>query len=287
MNNIKIAIKRFLKNKNTVTILALLLCIGIIHWFYNYRIKKDTEPISVPYAIREIEPRTLITSEMVGTLKVARSMVNSSVITSTSRIIGKYVNYDSTVPKGSMFHAEALVDWEDMPSSLWQGIEAGETVVSLPVNLDSTYGNSIFPGNYIDLYFVTTSKDTATSGKLIFGKFIESIKVLSVIDGDGNNVFERSSDLESPSSLVFAVNEEYHLLLRKASYLAGTIIPVPRNNDYSLSPSATKISSAYIQNYILKQTINVDDKDLANLGYNANNNVNNNVNNNANSEVNN
>ncbi|MBQ4263511.1 MAG: hypothetical protein IJB83_04660 [Bacilli bacterium] len=271
MNNIKIAIKRFLRNKNTVTILVLILCVGLIYWGYNRQIKKNTEPVNVPYALREIEPRTLITSEMIGTIKVAKKMVSSGVLRSTNQIVGKYVNYDATVPAGSMFYESVLVDWKDMPNSLWQDIEAGSTVVSLPVDLDSTYGNSIFPGNYIDLYYVTVSnEDGKNSGKLIFGKFIESIKVLSVIDGDGNNVFEKTVDVSTPSNLVFAVDEEYHLLLRKASYLSGTIVPVPRNADYSASPGNTKVSSSYIRQYILRQTLTVDDTQLDNLTYDEN-----------------
>lgn len=271
MNNIKIAIKRFLRNKNTVTILVLILCVGLIYWGYNRQIKKNTEPVNVPYALREIEPRTLITSEMIGTIKVAKKMVSSGVLRSTNQIVGKYVNYDATVPAGSMFYDSVLVDWKDMPNSLWQDIEAGSTVVSLPVDLDSTYGNSIFPGNYIDLYYVTVSnEDGKNSGKLIFGKFIESIKVLSVIDGDGNNVFEKTVDVSTPSNLVFAVDEEYHLLLRKASYLSGTIVPVPRNADYSASPGNTKVSSSYIRQYILRQTLTVDDTQLDNLTYDEN-----------------
>ena len=49
------------------------------------------------------------------------------------------------------------------------------------------------------------------------------------------------------------------------SYLSGTIVPVPRNADYSLNPTDTKISSSYLQNYILAQTVNVAEKDLQDL----------------------
>ena len=45
-----------------------------------------------------------------------------------------------------------------------------------------------------------------------------------------------------------------HLLLRKASYLDGEIIPVPRNADYGESPT---ISSNYLKSLILSKTIEV------------------------------
>ncbi len=261
MDSIKIGIKRFFKNKNTVTIIAVILCLCILYWAYNYRIEKKTNPISVPYALREIQPRTLITSDLIGTIKVPKSMITSNVITNTSLVIGNYVSEDAVIPAGSLFYSKVLKTWDELPSSLYADIPNGYTIVSLPVTLDSTYGNSIFPGNYIDLYFVTTTDNS----KLLLGKLIESIKVLAVVDSDGNSVFEKSSDLNSPSYLIFSVSEEYHLLLRKASYLAGTIFPVPRNADYSLNPTETKISSSYLQNYILSQTVNVSEEDLKSL----------------------
>jgi hypothetical protein len=145
-----------------------------------------------------------------------------------------------------------------MPDSAFSDIPDGYTVVSLPVTTETTYGNSIFPGNYIDLYFVGHD-DT---GKLILGKLIESIEVLAVKDSSGKHVFENSSQLTTPSSLIFAVPEELHLLLRKASYLNGDVLPVPRNASYSENPSATKVSSEYLRDFILSQTVVIPDEEL-------------------------
>ena len=93
MENIKVALKRFLKNKNTVTIIALLTSLAILYYAYNLRIKKATEPISVPYAVRRLEPRTLIENKDVGIKQVPGGMVNGrDVIASSSLIVGKYVS---------------------------------------------------------------------------------------------------------------------------------------------------------------------------------------------------
>ncbi len=278
MEGLKIGLKRFFKNKNTVTILAVLLCLFIIYYAYYFRIKSKTDPISVPYALKEISPRMQVSANMVGTIKVPKSMVGNNVIKNSSEVIGKYVSSNAVIPSGSLFYRKVLVNWEDLPSSLYSDIEKGYTVVYLPVTLESTYGNSIFPGNYIDLYYVVTD----SNGKLILGKLIESIKVLAVVDSEGNSVFEKSTDLNPPAYLMFAVNEDYHLLLRKASYLSGTIFPVPRNAEYSLKPGETKISSSYLESYILSQTINVseeDMKDMTTTDNNTNTNTNNTKNN--------
>ena len=68
MSNIWVGIKRFFKNKNTVTILAVVVSLVIIYFAYNARIKKATEPQSVPYAVKNIEPRTKITEEILNNI---------------------------------------------------------------------------------------------------------------------------------------------------------------------------------------------------------------------------
>ncbi|MBQ6285164.1 MAG: hypothetical protein IJK67_02500 [Bacilli bacterium] len=260
MSNILYGIKRFLKNKNTVTIIAIVLSLVIIYFAYNARIKKATEPQLVPYALQDLAPRTLITTEMVGTRKVPGSVITPNVITNKNSIIGMYVSNKVQIPKDSLFYRNTLLTWDELPSSLYENIPEGNTIVALPVSIETTYGNSIFEGNYIDLYY--SGRDT--DGKILVGKFIESIKVLAVTDTAFNNIFEKTSDMGQPAYLVFSVPEEMHLLLRKALYLnGGSIYPVPRNAEYSKNPKNTRISSSYIENLILNQTVNVTSKDLS------------------------
>lgn len=262
MNSLIIGIKRFFSNKNTVTIIAVVGCLVLIYFAYNARIKKATEPQSVPYAISNIEPRTKITQDMIGTRKVPGSVITSNVITSSDKIIGYYVSNKVEVPKDSLFYNNTLLTWDELPSSLYENIPEGNTIVYLPVDMDKTYGNSIFEGNYIDLYYSGTDKD----GKILVGKFIESIKVLAVTDSEFNNIFEKTNNMSEPAYLIFSVPEDMHLLLRKAMYLSGNIFPVPRNAEYSENPKPTRISSSYLQNLILSQTINVSEEDLNNGG---------------------
>ena len=93
-------------------------------------------------------------------------------------------------------------------------------------------------------------------------KFIESIKVLAVLDSSGRNVFETNGALAAPRYLMFSVPEDLHLLLRKASYLSGEIFPVPRNANYSNGVTKnTRVVCTYIKEYILNQTVDVNAKD--------------------------
>ena len=174
-------VKAIFKSKSVVTIVAVAACLIILYVAYNYRIKQKTNPISVPYAVKDIEARTEITDDMVGTVKMASSMVSANVVIDKTNIIGKFVNYNTFIPAGSLFYSTILVNWETMPDSAWSDIETGHTIVSLTVNNEMTFGNSIFPKDKIDLYLKTS--DT-TTGKLVYGKLIEGITILAVKDKD-------------------------------------------------------------------------------------------------------
>ena len=254
MGSLLIGVKRFLKNKNTVTIFAILLSLGILYYAYYYRIQKATEPVSVPYATREIGPRTLITSDLISVRKVPGGVVNNNVIKSKNQIVGKYVNNTAVIPEGGLFYDDMVVEWDELPTSLFSDIQEGNTVVLIPVTLEKTYGNSIYPGNYIDLYFQSW-KEEGKVRKLFLGKFIESIRVLAVTDGAGNNVFETNDKPGTPQFLMFSVPEDMHILLRKALAQGYEIIPVPRNAAYSEEPLPTRIVNNEIKRYIEDSTV--------------------------------
>lgn len=262
MKSLVMQLRRFLKDKNTVTILCTAAAIIVLYVGYTIRINNATAPVRVPYAKVEIQPRTLIDDSMIGYMEVPGSMVSTNVVRVAMNIIGKYSNFNTVIPAGSMFYSTVLVDWKDMPDSAFANIPDGNTVVSLSVNYDSTFGNSIFPGNYIDLYVKTND-----GGKVLFGKFIESIKVLAVKDGSGKNVFENSENLGTPSALLFSVPEDLHLLLRKAIYVGAEIVPVPRNANYCANNDcSTNVTSEYIQKFILNQTVKLEEENKTNPG---------------------
>lgn len=255
MNNILIGIKRFLGNKNTVTIMGVLAGIAVLYIGYNWRVKQAIEPKSVPYAKQEIAANTLITNDMVGSVKVSKSMVDSTqnLATSNNQVVGKYVAYDSTIPEGSLFYKSQLMTEEQLPNYIVRNIPEGYTVYSLEVNSHLTYANSIMPNDYIDLYF----KAMDDENKVIFTKLIESIKVIAVKDSQGKSVFSSESKNSQPAELVFAVPDDMFLLLKKSDYITSNsiaIVPVPRNANYTENPNATQVASDVIIDFILSKS---------------------------------
>ena len=280
MGNILTTIKRFLGNKNTVTIIGIILGIIVLYIGYNFRVKQATTPVTVPYAKQEISSRTLITSDMIGYREVSSSVVRSSnnMITNASDLIDHYVSFGTTIPANSMFYKSQVLKKNELPDSAFGDIPDGYTIYSLSVNLHETYGNSIYPDNYIDLYF----KGSDDAGKIIFGKLIESIKVLAVKDSQGNHVFETTVESRTPAELLFAVPDDMYLLLMKAGYITGSsidIIPVPRNASYSANPGETVVSSDVIRDFILSRSVMLP-QNTSTTNQNQANNNDNNLNNN-------
>lgn len=259
MKNYIETVKRFLSNKNTVTILGVVLGVLVLYIGYNWRVNQAIKPITIPYAKVEISSRTQITEDMIGYMEVSSSLIKRSpnIIQNVGQVINNFAAYGVTIPANSFFYTESVMTKDSIPDSAFADIPDGYTIYSLGVNLHSTYGNSIAPGNSIDLYL----KATDETDKIIFGKFIESIEVLAVKDSSGNHVFETTAESRTPSELLFAVPDDMYLLLMKAGYVPGSIeiIPVPRNASYSDNPKATLVSSDYIRNFILAKTAAIPD----------------------------
>ena len=262
MNNLKASMKKFLGNKNTVTILGVILCLVILYIGYNYRINSKVELVQVPYAKETIQPRTYITQDMIGTMNVPKSFLVGKYYTRTENIVGKYSNYNTIIAEGSLFYTDLVVSKEDLPDSAFQDVPEGYTVINYPVTIASTYANSMAPGSYINIYY----KSLNDNGEIMFGKFISNIKVLDVKDSSGQHVFENSEETRTPAYMLFAVPEETHLLLRKALYLDEydvELILIPNTATLTDEDKNTvRVSSDDIENFINSKTVFVSVNDL-------------------------
>ena len=250
MEGLSNSLKRALSNKNTVTVVGVVAAIFVIYIAYTMRVNSAVSPISVPYALEQISPGIQITSDMIGTRDVPPSMLKGAVIRNYNDVVNKYSSASSVIPEGSLFYESAVVDKEQVPANVILKYPTGYVLYNMNVTTETTYGNSIYPGNYIDIYLKAVNKVydesqlTADADKVMLGKLIENIKVLAVKDATGQAVFADLDEQKTPAMIVFAVPEEQYILLKKAEYLNAydsTLIPVPTNESLKDKPGELKI----------------------------------------------
>ena len=109
MGNLGNGIKKFLQNKNTVTVVGIVIVIVVLFFAYNYRVNQATKPISVPYADSLISPGVEITEDMVGVTEITSSMLHKlGAVSNPGEVVGMWSNPDSVIPAGSLFYERSL-----------------------------------------------------------------------------------------------------------------------------------------------------------------------------------
>lgn len=251
MGNLSNSIKRFLSNKNTMTILLVIAGIAVLYIAYNIRLESAVSPVTVPIATREIGATEQITADDIEWVQINSDFVsNVDIITNIALLEGYYVTTGTSIVEGSLFYTSQVVEKSELPNSVFDDIPDGYTLFYLSVDETTTYGNSIFPGDRIDLYVSVPDEDSI----VIFGKLVESIEVLAVRDSSFEDVFA-STETGSSSLLLFAVPDDTYSLLMRALEVSGLdIIPVPRNKAYTEEGNATQVENTEIESIINSQT---------------------------------
>lgn len=258
MGNIITTIKRFLGNKNTVTILAVIAGVIVLWYFYNYRVDQAITTVKIPYALEVIDTGKKIESDNIEYKEITKSTLkDSDIITDINYLEGKYICTGTSIPKNGFFYESQVCEKQELPNSIFDDIPEGYTVYTLNVDNEMTYANSIMPNDYIDLYLQATDDDR----QVIYGSLIDSIEVLAVRDSSGRDVFWDSQAGDS-AFLLFAVPDEYHKLLNISELISGyniKITPVPRSASYSQKPGETHISSQTLYNFIMSKSATIVD----------------------------
>lgn len=245
------SIVRFLKNKNTVTVIGVIGIIAILWIGYSITLNKTVKPVSVPVAAQTIQPRTQITADMIKYVDVPEAYISDNAIRNSQDLIDKYSNYNTMIPAGSMFYNESVTEKEALPNYLLTLLKQGEYIVSL--DLDSTEystGWGIMPGDKIDLYMRVKSDE----GSVMLGKLIENVEILASQDSDGNNVYEVNDGSRKPKYLIFGLQEDIFLLLLRSNYLDVELIPVQHGTWIDDKDATTKLTTQELIDYLKART---------------------------------
>lgn len=257
MGNFLTTLKKFFKNKNTVTILGVIAGVIVLWGFYNHRLNQAINSVKVPVAKRELCAKEEITKEDIEYVDISNELLKKSkVVVKPSLIVGHYVNVGTSIPEGAMFYTSQIVEKKELPDAITDEIPEGYTLYQLKVDNNKTFANSIYPGNKIDLFLKTKEEGT---NKYMYGCFIKSIEVLAVRDSNGDNVFDSSSK-RTPAFLLFAVPNDMYKLLKATDFISDMeLFPVPRNKKYTADDAATEIDSIDLQVLIESKMAQVQD----------------------------
>lgn len=245
------SVVRFFKNKNTVTVLGVLLIALILGFGYYYQVQKQVKPISVPVAAVTIPPRTEITSDMITYVEVPEAYISDNVVRNEQEIISKYSQYNTAIPAGSMFYNETLTQKEMLPNYLLSLLKEGEIGLSFKIGEMEGPKLPIMPGEKIDIYMKVTTEE----GSVMFGKFLENLEILAVTDGEGLNVYDVTDGSRTAEYINFGVQEDVFLLLMRAQFLDVEFLPVQHGewmNDENLE---FMVTTQELIDYIKARTI--------------------------------
>ena len=80
MGNFGIAFKKFITNKNTVTVIGIIIILLLLYWGYDSTVKKSVNPVNVPVAKDRITSEHLITYDDIDYKKVSRVVLGDNVL---------------------------------------------------------------------------------------------------------------------------------------------------------------------------------------------------------------
>mgnify|MGYP004462881475 CR=1 FL=1 len=265
MGNLSGTLKKFMGNKNTVTIVGVLICILVLYFGYNYRVNKAVKMVRVPYALETIQPKTKITSEMIGYMEVPESFEgNYYTYGDINSLIGKYSSYNTIIPAGSLFYDEFVITEDKIPDAVFYNVKKGYVVDNYKVGMDTTYANSIMPDSLIDIYVKYNN-----NGKVSYGKFFENVSVLAVKDGSGANVFENTEESRTPAYMFLSLPKTQYYAFKLLQYARDEfsdygieIVIVPNTQEYTAeNEGAVKVSSNDILAFVEDKITKIDSQD--------------------------
>ena len=249
--NVMEKIKKLLLNRNTVTILGVLAGVIALWFAYSITLDKAVKPTKVPVAVKDIPAGSIITKDDIEYVDINRDVLKkASIITSSRQLINYYVNNNPSVTKGSMFYTSQVVKKDELIDRDLEIIPENYKIYWLSVDNTTTYANSIYPGDKIDLWLLTKVENN-----YVYEPFITNIEVLSVKDSKGQNVFDVNSG-RTPAVLAFAVPNDIFVYLSKVGFLSGmSLYPVPINKNNADKDATTEISNKELQTLIDSKSI--------------------------------
>lgn len=265
--------RKNLWKKRILSVIVVALLITSIVSYTKFSVKAQVNLTTAYFTKVQIPPRTKITENMILTRKVSSDSIPPNAITNKKDILGKYTLDGYGYSVNSYFYKTQLINKDELPDYGILQLKKGEVAFPLLVDLETSLGNSIIPNSKVDLYFRTLTKE-GTQSKVIYGKLVSQVRVVSVKDAEASNVFDSkgnqvdsNKDNQSKSLAkiyIFAIPEKLNALINKAKLL-GEIIPIATGDSYNQEAKTTGTQNEVIK-YIEDASYDFSKKDNIQAG---------------------
>ncbi|WP_328218838.1 Flp pilus assembly protein CpaB [Anoxybacteroides rupiense] len=229
-------VNKLRKNQFFALGLATITVAGIFGYNY-FSVQKAVKPTKIVMTEKEIPSHTKITKDMVTIRTIPGDAIPPNAIRNISDVVGKYTVDGFGIPANSYLFKEKVLPKEEMADSAVLGLKKGEVAFPLLVDIETSSGNSIVPGTYVDLYFIKKVEEQKTlidpkQEKVLFGGLFQHIRVTAAKDQNTYDVFHEENKEASNNNqkritklYTFAVTPEQYQYLERAKNL-GDIIPL-------------------------------------------------------------
>lgn len=179
-----------MKNKKVlISCSGIILLAAVNAFLFQIMLDRSLDLVSVYISSMPILPRTEITEEMITTITVPSAYLNENTVLNKDEIIGKWTDLQGLIPMGSMFYKSMLYDMKELPDMPSLMLKDGQAVYSMTTDLVKCAGNSLVPGQKIDIYCMVEIQRNHPIVDLL----ISNVRILSLKDRNGE-------DLESEKS---------------------------------------------------------------------------------------
>lgn len=235
-------LKKQTKRKVTAATLSLAV-VGSMYAYNAYAVETAVNPTKVALVRMDIQPHTKITEKMIFEREVPANAIPPNAFITKEQIVGKYTTEGFGISENSFFLKNNVKSKNELPDAAILSLEKGEVAFPLLVDLETSSGNSIVPGTFVDLYFLNMegSQGELMTDKneqsVLFGGLFPQVRVTSVKDGETNDAFREEQDSNGETKEVKSAARLYTLAVTPAQlqYLnrakkLGTIMPVASQN---------------------------------------------------------
>lgn len=232
------------KKKSIIVIsIALMIVINVSVSFLI--VKTLTKSTDVFVAKTTLVPRNPITEDDIQTISLPSNLIPNNIFTSKEDIIGQVVSYDSSIYQGMFFFKEALDDPIKSNDAPLLRLKDNQVAVSLSVDVIKSLGNTLLPGQYVDLVYTYPIRNENPIVDTIY----KNVRVLALKDRYGLDMNHPQSQ-KTPHVILLSLNHKdansFYLAENKGSFdLVPVLLNEPPNQEAIINESSIIWSYLY------------------------------------------